>query len=185
MLFHWVSVWENTRAWVPSAFPIAILNGMFVFREMVLSKRSKSCLPNTNYNNNNTFFHFFHWLHSCCTHARVFGRRDFCSCARLCYFHTRSSLLSLFLCLIYFLLHVPISECLGKHSCTSSTVTVLSDVQYLWGLFAGLSALCVGKVKGNNTIIHFIETRLQNTIGTVIKIQMAWLTGWQVLLIGV
>ena len=27
-----------------------------------------------------------------------------------------------------------------------------------------------------NTIIHFIETRLQNTIGTVIKIQIAWLT---------
>ena len=32
-----------------------------------------------------------------------------------------------------------------------------------------------------NTIIHFIETRLQNTVGTVIKIQMAWLTGWQVI----
>ena len=36
----------------------------------------------------------------------------------------------------------------------------------------------------NNTmIIHFIETRLQNTIGTIIKIQMAWLTGWQVILV--
>ena len=31
-----------------------------------------------------------------------------------------------------------------------------------------------------NTTIHFIETRLQNTIGTVIKIQVARLTGWQV-----
>ena len=28
--------------------------------------------------------------------------------------------------------------------------------------------------------MHFIETRLQNAIGTVINIQMAWLTGWQV-----
>ena len=34
---------------------------------------------------------------------------------------------------------------------------------------------------GNNTIIHFIETRLQNTMGTIINIQMAWLTGWQVI----
>ena len=33
----------------------------------------------------------------------------------------------------------------------------------------------------DNTIIHFIKTRLQNTIGTAIKIQMAWLTGWQVI----
>ena len=33
----------------------------------------------------------------------------------------------------------------------------------------------------NNTIIHFIETRLQNTIGIIIKIQMAWLTGWIVI----
>ena len=37
------------------------------------------------------------------------------------------------------------------------------------------------RVKDNNTIIHFIETRLQNIIGTVIKIQMAWLTGWHVI----
>ena len=36
----------------------------------------------------------------------------------------------------------------------------------------------------NNTIIQYISlqnTRLQNTIGTIIKIQMAWLTGWQVI----
>ena len=33
----------------------------------------------------------------------------------------------------------------------------------------------------NKTIIHFIETRLQTTIGAIIKIQMAWLTGWQVI----
>ena len=32
-----------------------------------------------------------------------------------------------------------------------------------------------------NTIIHFIETRLENTIITIIKIQMAWLTGLQVI----
>ena len=34
---------------------------------------------------------------------------------------------------------------------------------------------------GNNTIIHFIEKRLQNTMGTIIKIKMAWLIGWQVI----
>ena len=33
----------------------------------------------------------------------------------------------------------------------------------------------------SDTIIHFIETRLQNTIETVIKQQMAWLTGCQVI----
>ena len=33
----------------------------------------------------------------------------------------------------------------------------------------------------NNTIIHFIETRLQNTIGTIINIQIALLTGRQVI----
>ena len=34
----------------------------------------------------------------------------------------------------------------------------------------------------NNTIIHFIEIRLQTTIiGTIIKIQMAWLIDWQVI----
>ena len=33
----------------------------------------------------------------------------------------------------------------------------------------------------NNKIIHFIETRLKNTIGVIIKIQMAWLTGRQVI----
>ena len=33
----------------------------------------------------------------------------------------------------------------------------------------------------DNTIIHFIETIIQNTIGIIIKIQMAWLTGWQVI----
>ena len=32
-----------------------------------------------------------------------------------------------------------------------------------------------------NTILHFIETRLQNTIDTIIKIHRAWLTGWQVI----
>ena len=29
-------------------------------------------------------------------------------------------------------------------------------------------------------LIHFIETRLQNTIGIIIKKQMGWLTGWLV-----
>ena len=29
--------------------------------------------------------------------------------------------------------------------------------------------------------IHFIETRLQNTIGIIMEIQMAWLTGWRVI----
>ena len=33
----------------------------------------------------------------------------------------------------------------------------------------------------NNTIIHFIETRLPNAIGIIIKIQMAWLTGWLII----
>ena len=33
----------------------------------------------------------------------------------------------------------------------------------------------------NNIIIHFFETRLQSTIGTIIKVQMAWLTDWQVI----
>ena len=32
-----------------------------------------------------------------------------------------------------------------------------------------------------NTIIHFIETRLQNIISIIIKIPMAWLRGWQVI----
>ena len=29
-------------------------------------------------------------------------------------------------------------------------------------------------IYNNNTIIHFIETRLQNRIGIIIKMQMAW-----------
>ena len=33
-----------------------------------------------------------------------------------------------------------------------------------------------------DTIIHFIETRLQNTIVIIINILMGWLTGWLVIL---
>ena len=51
----------------------------------------------------------------------VIGRRDFfCSC-RFAAFHTHASLLpSSSVSLFYFVLAVPMRECLGKHSCMSS-----------------------------------------------------------------
>ena len=36
-------------------------------------------------------------------------------------------------------------------------------------------------IQYNNNTIYFIETRLENAIDTIIKIQMAWLTGWHVI----
>ena len=56
----------------------------------------------------------------------------------------------------------------------------------IWGYLAspGRAALLGGHLfcqLSYYKIIHFIETRLQTTIGTIIKIQIAWLTGWQVI----
>ena len=42
-------------------------------------------------------------------------------------------------------------------------------------------SICRELLSNNKIIIDFIATRLQNTIGIIIKIQKAWLTGWQVI----
>ena len=49
------------------------------------------------------------------------------------------------------------------------------------GVGCYVGGACVNSLSYNQILIHFIETRFQNTIGILIKIQMAWLTDWQVI----
>ena len=52
--------------------------------------------------------------------------------ARCTFFHTHASLLCVFVCLIYFILAVPMRKCLGKHSCMSNSfpIVILNDTSF-------------------------------------------------------